>query len=497
MSDTKAILDQILHDEKLLNSKAFRDKIYKDEPILRTASQLKRNETPQKIKDMKNLAFTPEAYWKTSAWLFYTQGCFMADYEDDYPFSEDFVKYYPSYRELTTEQLRGYFSWRTNVRKNIIHKAPLPFVYIYIYELINCIGGTPDECFYALRNFSREYSSIDDSITRYTDKWLIDMIICYELEPTLADEFADIQYDKKLLTLINWKNCSDDELFDAIYELSSYQLNKSLFYAAYADDMRSVIIRCFRKLSEFFRDNRKNSLAVKLFGNIVECQYHMFASSIFYDRNPLRNCEYSLNEIHSYICKNGKWTCRKYYGNRSRNGHLGDIIKSIDSLMRDKNDFKYKIGFTGVSKTSVKLIQEEIDNFYDEKRRREALKIEIDLSKLGDIRKAADITREKLLVDEEEICEVIEAPQPVQVPDETDGDSPLDCDERMFMAALLYGGSASEAAKKCGKMVTMLADSVNEKLFDIFSDTVIGFSGDEPYIIEDYTYELKEIIPIK
>ena len=164
--------------------------------------------------------------------------------------------------------------------------------------------------------------------------------------------------------------------------------------------------------------------------------------------------------------------------------------------MRDKNDFKYKIGFTGVSKTSVKLIQEEIDNFYDEKRRREALKIEIDLSKLGDIRKSADITREKLLVNEEEICEVIEAPQPVEVPDETYSDSPLDCDERMFMAALLYGGSASEAAKKCGKMVSMLADSVNEKLFDIFSDTVIGFSGDEPYIIEDYTDELKEIIPM-
>ena len=140
MSDTKEILQQILNDEKLLKSRAFRDRVYTDEPIIRTASQLPRPETPEKIKEMKGLAFTPEAYWKTSAWLFYTQGRFMENFEDVYPYNEDFVKYYPSYRDMSTEQLRGYFSWRTRVRKGKIAKAPAPFVYVYLYELINCIG---------------------------------------------------------------------------------------------------------------------------------------------------------------------------------------------------------------------------------------------------------------------------------------------------------------------------------------------------------------------
>ena len=96
----------------------------------------------------------------------------------------------------------------------------------------------------------------------------------------------------------------------------------------------------------------------------------MFASAIFYDRQSLRNCDYRFNEIHSYTCRNGKWKCSKYYGNRGRNGHLGDLVKAVDSLMREKNDFRYKISYSGVSKTAFKIIQDEINSFYEKKTRK-------------------------------------------------------------------------------------------------------------------------------
>ena len=44
-------------------------------------------------------------------------------------------------------------------------------------------------------------------------------------------------------------------------------------------------------------------------------------------------------------------------------------------------------------------------------------------------------------------------------------------------------------------MVSILADSINEKLFDLFGDTVIDFSADSPELIEDYTDELREMFP--
>ena len=499
MSDSKEILNMILHDEKLLNSRAFRDRIYTDEPILRPASQLRSPSTPEKIKEMKGLAFTPEAYWKTSAWLFYTQGKFMEDYEDNFTFDQNFVKYYPSYRELSTEQLRGYFSWRTDVQRGNIKTAPSPFVFIYLYELVNCIGSDdPKECFIRMKNFCDSYRNIDETILKYTDVWLADMIVYYGLDAALADELNDIKYDKILLTLINWDKYSNDELFEAINFLSTYQLNKSLYYSVAYDGFRTVLVRSFISISEFFRDKRKNSLIDKLFGNIVECSYNMFASAIFYDRQPMRSCEYSLNDIHTFTCTNGKWKCRKYFGNRGRNGHLGDLVKAVDSLMREKADFKHKISFTGVSKSSVKLIQAEIDRFYEEKRRKEAIKIEIDLSKLVDIRRSADIIRERLIVDEEEVKDIRRQEETACAENaavESCCNFPLDADEICFIKAMLYNGNIAKAAKSCGKMVSILADSVNEKLFDCFGDTVIDFTGDIPILIDDYTEELMKMIP--
>ena len=41
----------------------------------------------------------------------------------------------------------------------------------------------------------------------------------------------------------------------------------------------------------------------------------------------------------------------------------------------------------------------------------------------------------------------------------------------------------------------MLADGINEKMMDLIGDTVIEFSGDSPEIIEDYTEDLREMIP--
>ncbi|SHM26298.1 TerB N-terminal domain-containing protein [Ruminococcus flavefaciens] len=496
MSDTKEILNIVLNDEKLLNSRAFRERIYSDEPIIRPASQLIKPQVPPQIKEMKGIAFTPEAYWKTSAWLFYTQGKFMENYEDDFQYNKDFVKYYPCYRDLTTEQLRGYFSWRTEVRKGRIQKAPLPYVFIYLYELINCIGAnSPAECFDMLKHFCSEYRKIDDTIEKYTDSWLTDFIIYYDLNRSLADDIDDIKHDKAIITLIHWEKYSKSEIFDAIEALSAYRLKKSLYYISESENFREVLVRCFIILSEFFRNKRKKSLCEKLFGCTVECGHHMFSSAIFYDKNSLRNCEYTLNEVHSYSCRNGKWFCKKYYGNRGRNTHLGYIVKAVDSLLREYTDFKYKMGFDGISKNTEKILKNEIEHYFEEKRHNESMKIEIDISKLNSIRTSADKIREKLIIEEEPDIEVKKPTIDITMT-EKNSDMLLGKDEYMFICSLLYGVDHKKAAADSGKMVSILADTINEKLFDNFGDTVIEFSGDEPIVIDDYTEELKKMFPM-
>jgi hypothetical protein len=72
--------------------------------------------------------------------VFYKQGMFMKDFEDDYEENASFSSYFPYYQMLNYEQLRTYFTWRTKVRKGEITDTSMSYVFMYIYELLNNIG---------------------------------------------------------------------------------------------------------------------------------------------------------------------------------------------------------------------------------------------------------------------------------------------------------------------------------------------------------------------
>ena len=141
------IIKSILSDEKLINSKNIESKIYSDQPIIMKASHMA-GFMPDEYKKMRAIAKDPQNLGRPDSWIFVEQGRLMADFDDDYVFNRDVVRYFPTYQSLNDEELRGYFSWRTKIRLGIYEKAPLTFAYIYLYELLNLIGcNSPDDGF--------------------------------------------------------------------------------------------------------------------------------------------------------------------------------------------------------------------------------------------------------------------------------------------------------------------------------------------------------------
>ena len=119
------------------------------------------------------------------------------------------------------------------------------------------------------------------------------------------------------------------------------------------------------------------------------------------------------------------------------------------------------------------------------------------MSKLGSIRRSADSTMEKLLIDNEDdtVQEAADtAPAEPEIQPESNASGLLNEAETAFLRALLCGGDWKAAAREHGTLPSLLADSVNDKLFDSFGDTVIDCSADVPELIEDYSDELKTII---
>lgn len=485
MADIQKLIETIISDPKLSG-----EKVYTDVPILRTASQMA-NYTPPKYREMKKLARSFDCYRQSEVWLFCEQGRFMADFEDSYDYQGEFVRYYPTYRSMNDFQLRGYFSWRTKLRHGTVERTSLSFVFVYIYELLNLIGvADAAEGFNTLLSFWGIYREFDRSIDRYVRQWLADFVVYYNLDRSLLDGFADTQCDRYLTVLREHGSHSEDELWQALAAMSSYNLPGSKFGREYPEDVKAVACGVYARLAEYYGKNRKYGIFEKLFGRIYCGPYHMFASAVFYDTRRYKSYEYTVSDICKYTCRNGAWQCEKYFGAKGKNRPLGAILKTVDCVMREKYGYTPLLKPEKTTKILLSIINRELEDYLERKRAAAARVIEIDVSKLGDIRRSSLKTQSKLIIDEEP--DEHEMPLTESEPNEPQGMAGLSDDEYTLLRCLLLGEDCRE--RLGGAMLSVIADSVNEKLFDLLGDTAIVFDGDTPTVLEDYIEELKGII---
>ena len=115
---------------------------------------------------------------------FYSQGKLMADYEDDYDRKQSFLRYYPTYHDLTVGQARTYFTWRTKIRHNIYEKNSDSYAYIYLYELLNGIGvKNSQEGLERLISFNKNYAQkFSSEMGAYIERWIRDYLIFYNID---------------------------------------------------------------------------------------------------------------------------------------------------------------------------------------------------------------------------------------------------------------------------------------------------------------------------
>ncbi len=562
--ELRLLIDAILTEvrRKTADSKVVHTETYRDEPILRTGAQLAasiaKNDPPEKYAQMRRLANGPMGSRQYDPALFCRQARFMADHEDDYEYRGEFVQYFPTYQAMNSLQLRGYFSWRTQVRRGNVQRTSLSFAFVYIYELLNLVGEEfPQIAYERLRWFWNAYRRHDPRIDSYMRQWLCDFVVYYGLERSLLDDFLDTAAEDTMLVLLDRRSHTPQQVFEALQTMSAYDLTRSRLYRQYPQDVQAVVCDVFDQLSEYYEKHRKNTLCEKLFGRLLSGPCRLFDSAVFEDTRRYEDYEYVINPLHVYRCKNGAWSSTRFYGAARKSKELGAILKTVDSAMRAPwglapiqpgNDTRLLAGI--VEKAIAKVQQRKAEEAAAEAEAARP-KVQLDLSRLSGIRQAAAVTRDKLLVEEElsfsaekqtaapaapapqnasaqpagpvpsapvapntplppapavpvtetaplptaPVVPVVEtAPQP-SAPEQAPPCG-LTAAEYAFVHALLYGQDWASAAKKHALLPSVAADSVNEKLFDLFGDTVIVFEADDPALLEDYTDELKGIIPL-
>lgn len=475
----------------------FRSTVFRDEAI-RPKPVQRPERLPSLLRAARSLESRTMQYWQSRSAVFLQQAKLLVNYEDDYDFSGRVQYYYPTYQSLSDQELRGYFAWRTKLRRGEVRETSLSFAFLYIYELINQIGAAdPMDGYCRLRDFRDAYGQIDDAILSYLSQWMVDYVVYYGLDAELLSDSSQVLFDRSIAVLEQVGTEQPDRIMTAVKQLAPKWLGRSKFYAAHGEDMDAVIVRVLRRMTDHCAARCKKSLVEQYFGSPGRYQARPFEAAVFCDPLKRRNYEYAVDERCICHCENGVWSVDKYAVTPGAGAKLDALIKTIDAEMRQALDDRHPVKSELDTKWILRIIREEIQGLLAEKQAAEEKKIVIDYAQLTRIRRDASITQEKLIVDEE--ADGPEEPAPpeyeqaqISPPEEAalQPDTPLAPAEVRLLQCLLYGGDTGWV-RASGQLLSVLTDSINEKLYDTFGDTVLD-EGSQ--VVEDYIDDLKEMV---
>ena len=441
--DVKMLIERIMAEARTHQSARFSNKIYADEPILKTGRQMQ-NFLPDQYRKMREISRWQDdpkggaGRWLSEAELFYRQGLLMADFEDDCPYNGTFKSYFPTYNAMSDRQLRGYFTWRAQVRRGNIEETSTSFAFLYLYELICGIGvDDPLDGFDKIKAFWDAYRAFEPGIDRFARVWLQDYAVFHGLDPKLLHDSKTVAFDNALIELrravrdlvpasapsaqapkrrkaseptlpLPPDEAREERLMAAINALSTYNLNNSRLDRSHHRDLRHVACAVYVRMARYYDTHRKTGIVASLFGEETAMPYTMFASAVFFAPERHEDCEYRLDPIHIYRCQNGFWECMRIHGSRQKSSKLGEMMRACDQRLRLALDPAHPLKEEKVPKYLAKIIDDEIVEWLSWDAAHQPVKIDIDLSQLGHIRSAAAQTREALLIDEEREDDALE-----------------------------------------------------------------------------------------
>ena len=434
--DIKMLIERIMAEARTHQSARFSHEVYADEPILKTGRQMQ-NFLPDQYRKMREISRWQEdpeggaGRWLSEAELFYRQGLLMADFEDDCPYNGTFKSYFPTYNAMSDRQLRGYFTWRAQVRRGTVEETSTSFAFLYLYELICGIGvDNPLDGFNKIKAFWDVYRAFEPGIDRFARVWLQDYAVFHGLDPKLLRDSKTVMFDNALIELrraardlvpapapsgqtpkrrktseptlpLPPDEVREERLMAAINALSAYNLSNSRLDRSYHRDLRHVACAVYVRMARYYDTHRKTGIVASLFGEETAMPYTMFASAVFFAPERHEDCEYRLDPIHIYRCQNGFWECIRIHGSRQKSSKLGEMMRACDQRLRLALDPTHPLKEEKVPKYLAKIIDDEIVAWLSWDAAHQPVKIDIDLSQLGHIRSAAAQTREALLIDEE------------------------------------------------------------------------------------------------
>lgn len=367
------------------------------------------------------------------------QGDFMAQVEDDFPRRAFCALPNPVYAAMSNSQLRTFFTWRTDARRGVYIQTDKPYIMLYCFELLNKIGENGSiKAFDKLLEVWESCKEFAPYLNELMPRWLKDFYAFNDVTekyPDIKAVVGESEADVNECEFTAFEAGDHSGKLDFLAANSAYDIKGSAFYS---EDKKPLIeAACeaaLNALHDYF-EKRGIELSELVCGKLKkDYTWTPFKDAIVNldttdGFKPIR-----ISASERYCVKRGEPALELFDFSPSR-GFIGYLLKSVEAELRIKigygrkltpklemvkNDFanRTKLMEAISAPEFAQVIPKAVDEFcaangikppqkpdkskidadaYSYTRER----VEIDVSKLKEIRERSDRLTELLIVNEE------------------------------------------------------------------------------------------------
>jgi len=469
---------------------------------------------------------------------------------DDFDEVSEYVSKMPNFDEMTNAQLRTYLTWKTNYKAGtIVETIPHSYVKLYAFEVINYIEAHNGiKIIEKLSNLLHAYPDLGEFFTEL----IKDYYICNPMDCSFSDLILNSGLESYYpIMFFGDTNIKNPLLFYG--KISNYKIFNSKFYTNDNIDMlNNCFQECLKQAIAFFDENNLDFRSLLINKTNGDKGWKPFRRAIYkFSVKPAKKStiiKLSEGEIYSY--SRSQWTNRNAEKLDMAASHLiGFIFKRMESKIREIVKFKSKI--TAEAETMVQkipnntqnhilisklmltpsfsdLIDETVVTYFQKNHPnvfinpdsiyKKPVKVNVDFSKLSQIRSESAEIQDKLLITNEPPA-IHYANSHIQENKENTGSmidtnnmiksdelldewiilaSSLANNQRDVLSIILNGKDVSEKLAQFAVnnhlMIEVLLEKINEIALEHIGDNIIETNDNPVYIYDDYANELNRVL---
>ncbi|WP_300971510.1 TerB N-terminal domain-containing protein, partial [Faecalibaculum rodentium] len=296
---------------------------------------------PQQYIDMMDLYDYNDHKSGHAARNFVRQGRFMENATDHLPWNGWIRQRFPTYHDLNVRQLRGYFTWRTEIRNGIFQDANSSLAYLYLYELLNGIGAdSPQDTLEKLEAFETGFLDAgygDEQMHLNLRRWMYEFSIVHDMPPEVTVRYMHPETsrrDEALSILKEPQNRTDREICDALLQFAPRWQKQGKVVRDSSGRGPALFAQAWRDLVDHKWQDTGQTVFEACFGTAQSYRWYPLSNAVWMDPEQGNDREYRLSPIRSWSRHQGIWHESRYESLYFNLDRLQVIVRAMERLLR-------------------------------------------------------------------------------------------------------------------------------------------------------------------